>query len=193
MAGPARARVAGPRVTTVPDVDEEVVVGLVRGHRRVGTRGVLALLGFLTAAGVAAAAGRLAAAGGSAARRSVVEVLPAWAPPAGTHGVVWPVLYVCMGLAAWRVWRASGGWPWARAALVLWGAQLVVNAAWPAVFFGGGMAGAALAMILTLDVLVVTTIVAFAEHDRPAALLLVPYLVWLLYATALNTAVWWPG
>jgi translocator protein len=45
-------------------------------------------------------------------------------------------------------------------------------------------------VIVVLDLLVVATIVAFARRDRWAALLLVPYLLWILYATALNVAVW---
>jgi translocator protein len=116
--------------------------------------------------------------------------LPAWAPPQDAFGLVWPVLYVLIAAAAWRVWRAAHGAAPARTELSLWLAQLVVNAAWPGVFFGLEAFGPAVAVIVVLDLLVVATIVAFWRRDRWAALLLVPYLLWILYATALNVAVW---
>ena len=113
---------------------------------------------------------------------------PAWAPPSWLFGIVWPVLYVLIGVAAWRVWRRAGGVRAAGTALGLWLAQLLVNAIWPGVFFGLEAFGPAIAIIVLLDILVLATIVAFARHDRLAAWLLVPYLVWILYATALNTS-----
>jgi translocator protein len=116
--------------------------------------------------------------------------LPTWAPPQDAFGLVWPVLYLLIAAAAWRVWRVAHGAAPARTELSLWLAQLVVNAAWPGVFFGLEAFGPAIVVIVVLDLLVVATIVAFARRDRSAALLLVPYLLWILYATALNVAVW---
>jgi translocator protein len=116
--------------------------------------------------------------------------LPAWAPPQDAFGLVWPVLYVLIAAAAWRVWRVAHGAAPARTELSLWLAQLAVNAAWPGVFFGLEAFGYAIAVIVLLDLLVVATIVTFWRRDRWAALLLVPYLLWILYATALNVAVW---
>jgi translocator protein len=115
---------------------------------------------------------------------------PAWAPPQEAFGIVWPVLYVAIGVAGWRVWRAAGGVAAAATALGLWVAQLVVNAAWPGVFFGLEAFGAAVAVIVVLDVLVIATIAAFRRQDGLAAWLLVPYLAWIAYATALNVAIW---
>ncbi|GAB2509157.1 TspO/MBR family protein [Lysobacter humi (ex Lee et al. 2017)] len=114
---------------------------------------------------------------------------PPWAPPAAVFGPVWTVLYGLMAVAAWRVWRRAG-FTAARVALGLFVAQLVVNALWSWLFFGWRLGGPALADIVLLDVLVVATIAAFARIDRAAALLLVPYLLWISYATALNAAVW---
>ncbi len=116
--------------------------------------------------------------------------LPAWAPPTWAFGVVWPILYIMIGLAAWRIWQASHHWREVSGPLTLWSSQLAVNAVWPWVFFGIERYGAGVAVIGTLDVLVASTIVVFARRDRLAAWLLVPYLLWLVYATALNTAVW---
>lgn len=114
---------------------------------------------------------------------------PAWAPPAAVFGPVWTVLYGLLAIAAWRVWRRAG-FAGARLALGLFVAQLAVNALWSWLFFGWRLGGPALFDILLLDVLVVATIAAFARIDRVAALLLVPYLLWITYATALNAAVW---
>lgn len=149
-------------------------------------------LGLLVFLAIALAAGGI----GSLLQGSDVDVRyaaydrPVWAPPSWTFGVVWPVLYVLIGIAGWRVWRARGGVRPAAGALGLWLAQLLVNASWPGVFFGLEAFGPAVVVIVLLDVLVVATIVVFWRIDRLAAGLLVPYLLWILYATALNAALW---
>lgn len=114
---------------------------------------------------------------------------PAWAPPQEAFGIVWPVLYLLIGVAAWLVWRQAGSLSAARRELTLWGTQLVVNAVWPAVFFGAELFWPAVAVIVVIDVLVAATLVAFWRRHRLAGLLLAPYLAWLLYATALNVAI----
>ena len=114
---------------------------------------------------------------------------PDWAPPASLFGPVWTVLYLCMGIAAAMVWNAHG-WRGARDALTLFLFQLALNAAWSPVFFGLKQIEAALLVIVVLDVLVLATIAAFWRKDRRAALLLVPYLAWIGFATALNFALW---
>lgn len=114
---------------------------------------------------------------------------PAWAPPAWTFGVVWTVLYVLMAVAAWLVWRvrARRG---ARRALVLYGLQLALNALWPWLFFAWRRGGPAFAGGVLLLGVVGTTLVAFARVRRRAALLLLPYLLWVAFASALTLAVW---
>ncbi len=128
--------------------------------------------------------------GGDVGARYLLLDRPAWAPPSWAFGVVWPVLYVAIAVAGWRTWRAAGGLRPAAVALGLWSAQLLVNAVWPGVFFGLEAFGPAIAVIALLDVAVIATIAAMARIDRIAAWLLVPYLVWILYATALNTSIW---
>lgn len=113
---------------------------------------------------------------------------PVWAPPSWVFGPVWTVLYALMGIAAWRVWKADG-FSGATVALGLFFAQLVANALWTPLFFGAGLLGWALVDILILNLLLAATIVAFWRVDRPAGLLLVPYLLWVLFATALNAAI----
>ena len=123
---------------------------------------------------------------------------PSWSPPGWVFGVVWPVLYALMGIAAWLVWRApssgggaggAGGAEAKRWALQLYAIQLAINLAWSFVYFGLGARGAALVVLLALDALVLATALAFARVDPRAAGLLVPYIAWLAVATALNASV----
>ena len=112
----------------------------------------------------------------------------AWNPPDVVFGPVWSLLYVLMGVAAWLVWRRRG-WAPARGALTLYVVQLAFNAAWTPVFFEGRYAWLALAIIVVLLGLIIATIVAFRPHSRVAAWLLVPYAVWVAYATTLNLGI----
>ena len=116
-------------------------------------------------------------------------VRPDWAPPAWLFAPVWTVLYSLIGVAAWLVWRV-GGFRAARTALTLFLVQLVVNALWSWLFFGWHLGGLALADILVLWVLIVATIVAFWRVAPLAGALLIPYLLWVSFAAALNHSVW---
>lgn len=116
-------------------------------------------------------------------------VRPSWAPPGWLFGPVWTVLYLLMGVAAWLVWR-NGGWSGASTALALFVVQLVVNAAWSWIFFAWRRGAFAFADIVLLVALIVATLVAFGRVERLAALLLIPYLAWVLFASALTYAIW---
>jgi tryptophan-rich sensory protein len=116
-------------------------------------------------------------------------VTPSWAPPGWLFGPVWTVLYVLMGVAAWLAWRQAG-WAGARGALSLFIVQLVVNAAWSWFFFAWHRGALALADIVLLLGLIVATMVAFARVHGLAAMLLLPYLAWVTYATALTYSIW---
>jgi benzodiazapine receptor len=115
----------------------------------------------------------------------------AWTPPNWLFGPVWTALYVMMAVAAWLVWRRRF-FDYVTPALTLYVAQLFLNAVWTPLFFGGyTVVGApalwlALAVIVLLDICVAGTLLVFWPTSRPAALLLVPYLAWILYATTLN-------
>lgn len=165
---------------------------MIRASSIRSTRGPLswlALVAFVVLASAAGLVGNLLQ-GEDVGERYLTFERPAWAPPQEAFGIVWPVLYVLIGIAAWRVWRAAGGFGAARGPLALWGLQLAINAIWPGVFFGAEAFELAIGVIVVLDVLVVATVVAFRRVDRAAGWLLVPYLLWLLYATALNVALW---
>ena len=114
---------------------------------------------------------------------------PSWTPPDWLFAPVWAVLYVAMAVAAWRVWR-RGGLAGARTALALFALQLALNAAWSWVFFGLHRIGLGLADLVLLLLVLLATTVAFFRHDRVAGWLLVPYVAWASFATALNAAIW---
>ena len=147
----------------------------------------LGLAAFGAAAAAAAITGGLAAA--SAAEQYGALQQPTWAPPTWLFGPVWTVLYVAIAVSGWLVWRRAG-WSGARTALSVFAAQLVLNALWTPLFFGAGLFGLAFAEIVVLWLAIVATIVLFARHSRPAAALLVPYLAWVTFASALNLAIW---
>lgn len=106
-------------------------------------------------------------------------------PPPAVFGVVWSGLYLLMGFALALVCAAWGA-RWRTAAIALFVIQLALNLAWTPLFFGQHQIAAALWLILALDLLVIVTLVAFWKVRRVAAWLLVPYLVWILFATLLN-------
>lgn len=147
------------------------------------------LAGFLGLAFLAGFLGNLGQGEDVGVRYLALE-RPAWAPPQEAFGIVWPILYVLIGVAGWRVWDVGGGWGAASGALGLWLVQLAVNASWPAVFFGAEAFGPAAIVIGVLVALVVATVWASARIDRLAAALLLPYLAWIAYAMALNVAIW---
>ena len=111
---------------------------------------------------------------------------PAWEPPGWALGVVWTVLYVTIAVAAWLWWREGID---ARPVLAWWTAQLILNMAWTLLFFGLEQPGWALAEIIVLDLAVVATIIVGWQVRRAASLLLLPYLAWIGFATALNAAI----
>jgi translocator protein len=116
-------------------------------------------------------------------------VRPDWAPPAAWFSPVWTTLFVLMGIAAWLVWREKE-FQEARGALALYLIQLAVNALWSWLFFAWQMGGPAFADIIVLWVLIVLTLRAFWRIKPIAGLMLVPYLLWVSFAMALNYSVW---
>jgi tryptophan-rich sensory protein len=148
---------------------------------------IVGLIGWLVASFIAAAAGGAASIQAGSFYTQLVR--PDWAPPPAIFGPVWTVLYVLMGLAAWLVWRV-GGFRAARSALTLFIAQLALNALWSWLFFGWHLGALAFADILVLWMLIVATMVSFWRIRPLAGVLLVPYLLWVSFASALNYSVW---
>lgn len=151
------------------------------------SRQVLGLIGWLLVSFAAAAIGAFASASAGEFYRELVR--PSWAPPGWLFGPVWSVLYACMGIAAWLVWRARG-FSRARSALLLFIAQLAANALWTWLYFAWRLGSLAFAEILLLWGLILATIVSFRRVSTAAAALLLPYLAWVTFAAALTLATW---
>ena len=147
-------------------------------------------LGLIACLLLAAFAGSLGAIASADAARFYAQLQqPSWAPPAAVFGPVWSTLYLLMGIAAWLAWRI-GPRHGRDQALGLFGAQLAINALWSWLFFAWHRGALALADVLLLWVLVAATLVAFWRLRPLAGLLLLPYLAWVGFATALNAALW---
>ena len=115
---------------------------------------------------------------------------PVFTPPSWVFAPVWTVLYLLMGIAAFLVWRkglASAAGKTAAAAFIL---QLVFNALWVPIFFGVKQPLFAFMDIVVLWLAIAATVVSFKKVSKPAAVLLVPYMVWVSFATVLNAAIY---
>lgn len=147
-------------------------------------RSIPALAWWIAAAFLAAAIGSIPSTDAYAVLR-----LPSWAPPSSVFGPVWTVLYIAMGVAAWLVWgeryRSD-----VRPAITLFLAQLALNALWTWVFFGFGLYALAALEIAVLWIVLQATAIQFWRIRPAAGALLIPYLAWVTYATALNIAIW---
>lgn len=115
---------------------------------------------------------------------------PPLAPPGWLFPVVWTVLYLLMGYASYRIWTSGAEPQQIRKALLLYGAQLVLNFIWSPIFFGLEWRLVAFFVLLLLWVLIVLTIRAFSKIDERAADLLLPYLLWVTFAGYLNLGVY---
>lgn len=114
---------------------------------------------------------------------------PDWTPPNWLFAPVWTTLYVLMAISAWLVWRGTE-WSAARSALVLFAIQLALNTLWSLVFFGLREVRLAFVEIMLLWMMIVATAVAFRPLSPLAACLLLPYLLWVGFASYLNFRIW---
>ncbi len=147
----------------------------------------IGLVGWLLVSFAAAAVGGIASASAGDFYRQLDR--PVWAPPAELFAPVWSVLYVLQGVSAWLVWRErrAGG---RRVALAVFLAQLAVNALWSWLFFAWFQGGLAFGEVLLLFAMVVATAGLFWRVRPLAATLLLPYLLWVGFATALTYSIW---
>lgn len=114
---------------------------------------------------------------------------PAWTPPGWIFGPVWTLLYLAMAIAAWLVWRQRA-FSNVSVALSLFVAQLVLNVAWSAVFFGLQSPGLAFVNIVLLWGTIVSTMITFWRITATSGWLFVPYILWVTFAAALNFSIW---
>ncbi|MBR5798422.1 MAG: tryptophan-rich sensory protein [Lachnospiraceae bacterium] len=116
---------------------------------------------------------------------------PPLSPPGWLFPVVWTILYTLMGIASYLIYMSDSDTKTKEKALSVYGYQLVVNFLWPVFFFSFEWYLFSFFWLLLLWVLVVWTIRLFAEIAKPAAYLLVPYLIWLTFAAYLNIGIWY--
>lgn len=116
-------------------------------------------------------------------------VKPAFNPPSWVFGPVWTTLYLLMGISLYLVWQSESS-RIRQVALAVFGVQLVLNASWTLVFFGAHLLFGGLVVIVALLGAIVLTIATFVRIDRRAAVLLLPYLLWVSFATVLNYELW---
>jgi tryptophan-rich sensory protein len=114
---------------------------------------------------------------------------PFFTPPSWSFGVVWPILYVLMTVAAWLVWRKRHSEE-VGTALIVFVLQLSINLVWSYLFFGLRSPVLGFGWILVLLPLAVLTYSLFRQHSRAASLLLLPYLAWTSFALLLAGSIW---
>ena len=117
-------------------------------------------------------------------------VKPEFTPANWIFPIVWNFLFLLMGISGWLVWRTAGSLDGAGGVLSIFAAQLMLNFAWSVLFFGLHSPGLAFAEVIILDCAIAATIAGFWRHSRLAAVLLVPYLLWSLFASWLTGAIW---
>ncbi|HOX96040.1 MAG TPA: tryptophan-rich sensory protein [Candidatus Woesebacteria bacterium] len=110
---------------------------------------------------------------------------PSWNPPSWLFGPVWTTLFILMGIALYLVWssKMSNKVRWA---LKMFSAQMVLNILWSVFFFGMGNFWLAFGEIIVLWMFILATIISFGKISKKAAWLLVPYILWVSFASYLN-------
>lgn len=114
---------------------------------------------------------------------------PPWSPPAWVFASVWTLLFALMGAALGLVWDGGAAPKLRPLALGWFGAQLALNLTWSAAFFAGRSPAWGYAVILLLWLAIIATIWVFSRISRAAALLLLPYLAWVTFASTLNFSI----
>jgi len=114
---------------------------------------------------------------------------PSFNPPSWIFGPMWTLLYVLMGIACYLIWK--GDHPQKKKLLTLFFVQLFLNALWSPAFFGLESPILGLIVIVPLWALILTCIIQFRKASKLASGLMVPYLLWVSFATVLNFSIWW--
>ena len=129
---------------------------------------------------------------GSAAMNTWFDKLqkPSWNPPAFLFAPVWTLLYALMGIAFWLIWKNETPKVNKRSAYFVFALQLFLNFWWSIIFFSFQSPFFALIEILLLLLAIILTIIQFSKISKTAAWLLVPYLLWVSFASFLNYTIW---
>jgi benzodiazapine receptor len=114
---------------------------------------------------------------------------PSWNPPSWLFGPVWTTLYVLMGIACFLIWKSEHARK--KQVLTLYFLQLFLNFLWSPAFFGAQNPMLGILVILPLWGCILACIFFFRKINTWAAILMVPYLIWVSFATVLNATIWW--
>ncbi len=153
-----------------------------------GKVNILALIvSIFIAEGVGALSGYLGMAN-TQAYDSLIK--PSFTPPSWLFGRVWPVLYLLMGIAAYRIWMKGRGEISTTKALVLYSIQLFLNFMWSIIFFRWRLIGLAFFELMLLLIFILLTTFEFFKFDKIAGFLMIPYILWVSFAGVLNYTFW---
>lgn len=125
---------------------------------------------------------------GNAGQIYTTFIKPPLSPPGWLFGVIWPLLYLLMGIAAYIIYQTPQTPDRKRATTLYW-LQLFINFLWPIIFFRFEWYWISVIVILLLDVLVIMTMIWFYKIKKTAGYMLIPYLLWILFATYLNIGI----
>lgn len=149
------------------------------------TDSYLPLVGFILANIATASSGAIFSPGAWYERLAK----PSWQPPGYLFGPVWAVLYAMIAVSGWLVW-SEAGWAGAALPLTVYALNLVLNAAWSGIFFGLRRMGLAAVEMVGLWTSIVALIALFWPINQWAAIVLIPYLLWVSFAFVLNVTIW---
>jgi len=143
------------------------------------------LIGWLFVTFAAAALGAIASVDAASFYAELIK--PSWAPPASAFGPVWSILYMLMAIAIWLVWREPRT---TKQATGLFMIQLSVNALWSWLFFVWHLGAWSFTGVILLLLLIVSTLFSFWKISRMAVALMIPYLLWVGFASVLTWTIW---
>jgi tryptophan-rich sensory protein len=115
---------------------------------------------------------------------------PSWNPPSAVFGPVWTVLYILMGISLWLVWKSDKPTNQKEIAITFFTIQLFLNFWWSLLFFKFHSPALALIDITLLLILIVITMIHFFRISKTASYVLIPYVLWVAFASALNYSIW---
>lgn len=151
-------------------------------------RATTAIVGLILTVGLCLAVGFLGSRFGPGAWYASLRK-PPLTPPNWVFPVVWTLLYVLMGVAAWWVWLKAP-WHLAWPALAMFAAQLLLNGLWSWIFFGQQRIGWAMLDLVALWAAILATTLLFWKHTMAAGAMMLPYLAWVSFAGLLNAWLW---
>ena len=115
---------------------------------------------------------------------------PIFSPPPFIFMIVWPILYILMGLASYRIYMLRDQGENIGSALFFYIVQLLLNYLWPILFFSLRLYGVSFIELVILLIFIVITFIEFFKLDKISGILLIPYIIWVAFAGVLNFFLW---